>query len=323
MVRRGSRRHRGRPWHNRRVTPFSQYPDPDYTLVHLSDTHFLAGRKAQFGRVDTDRGLAEALGRLRAELDRADLIVITGDVADLGEPDAYERVAALVEPAAEALGAELLWVMGNHDEREPFSRRLLGTESAEPLDRVLTIGGLRVIALDSTVPGYHHGELTDSQLTWLADVLAEPAPHGTVLAMHHPPLPTRVKIMGLVELRESHRLAEVIRDTDVRAILAGHLHYSTFGTFAGVPVSVAAASCYTIDPLPGGREFVGVDAHHAFALVDVFGDRIVHSVVPIAATEPVTGYSPDYLADLEAMSPAERDQVFSRKSVPVSAPADE
>ncbi len=298
------------------MTPFSQYPDPDYTLVHLSDTHFLAGRRAQFGRVDTDRGLAEALDRLRAELERADLIVITGDIADLGEPDAYERVAALIEPAAAALGAELLWVMGNHDVRAPFSSRLLGAESAEPLDRVLTIGGLRVVALDSTVPGYHHGELDDAQLAWLADVLAEPAPQGTVLALHHPPLPTRVKIMGLVELRRADRLAEVIKDTDVRAILAGHLHYSTFGTFAGIPVSVAAASCYTIDPLPGGREFVGVDHHHAFSLVDVFSDRIVHSVVPIAEAEPVTGYSADYIAELEAMSPDERDQVFSRKSVP-------
>jgi 3',5'-cyclic-AMP phosphodiesterase len=170
------------------VTAFSQYPEPTYTLVHLSDTHFLADRQAQFGRVDTDRGLQRALAWLQAEIDRADLVVITGDVADLGEPDAYDRIARLVEPAVAELDAELLWVMGNHDERTAFSARLLGGETAEPLDRVLMIGGLRVIALDSTVPGYHHGELTDAQLAWLADVLAEPAPDGTVLALHHPPL---------------------------------------------------------------------------------------------------------------------------------------
>jgi 3',5'-cyclic-AMP phosphodiesterase len=151
-------------------------------------------------------------------------------------------------------------------------------------------------------------------------VLAEPAPDGTVLALHHPPLPTRVKIMGLVELRAVHRLAEVITGTDVRAILAGHLHYSTFGTFAGVPVSVAAASCYTIDPLPGAREFVGVDANHAFSLVDIFPDRIVHSVVPIHSAEPVTRYPSAFIAGLEAMSPGERDQAFSRKSAPVQDP---
>ena len=320
--------HRPRRWIGRdrrltesaTVTAFSQYPEPTYTVVHLSDTHFLADRQAQFGRVDTDRALRRALARLQAEIDRADLVVITGDVADLGEPDAYDRVARLVEPAVAGLDAELLWVMGNHDERTAFSARLLGAETAESLDRVLMIGGLRVIALDSTVPGYHHGELTDAQLGWLSDVLAEPAPDGTLLALHHPPLPTRVKLMGLVELRAAHRLAEVITDTDVRAILAGHLHYSTFGTFAGVPVSVAAASCYTIDPLPGAREFVGVDANHAFSLVDIFPDRIVHSVVPVDSAEPVTGYSPAFIAGLEAMSPGEREQAFSRKSAPVQGP---
>lgn len=296
------------------MTPFSQYPDPDYTLVHLSDTHFLANRAAQFGRVDTDRGLIKALDRLRNEIERADLVVITGDVADLGEADAYERVAATIEPAAAALGAELLWVMGNHDERSAFSRRLYGVESTEPLDRLIMVGGLRVIALDSTVPGYHHGRLGDSQLTWLSDQLTEPAPHGTVLALHHPPLPTRVRLMGLVELREADRLAEVIAGTDVRVILAGHLHYSTFGTFAGIPVSVASASCYTIDPLPGPREFVGVDTNHAFSLVDVFADRVVHSVVPIDSAEPVNFNSESDIAELASMSPAERDEAFSRKN---------
>lgn len=301
-------------WQNRGVTSFSQYPEPDHTLVHLSDTHFLADHGPLFGKVDTDRGLRRALDRLRGELERADLIVITGDVADLGEPEAYERVAAIVEPAAADLGAELLWVMGNHDVRRPFSSRLWGTATDEPLDRTLMLGGLRVIALDSTVPGYHHGELTDDQLGRLADILAEPAPHGTVLALHHPPLPTRVKLMGLVELRAADRLAEVINGTDVRAILAGHLHYSTFGTFAGVPVSVAAASCYTIDPLPGKRRFDGVDLNHAFSLVDVYGDRIVHSVVPIESAEPVSAYSAEFVAELAAMTPAERDEAFSRKA---------
>ena len=97
------------------------------------------------------------------------------------------------------------------------------------------------------MPGYHHGRILDSQLDWLRDVLAEPAPDGTLLALHHPPIPSPIELMAILELEEQHRLADVIRGTDVRAILAGHLHYSTSGTFAGIPVSVAAATCYVID----------------------------------------------------------------------------
>ncbi|WP_246271743.1 hypothetical protein [Amycolatopsis acididurans] len=50
------------------------------------------------------------------------------------------------------------------------------------------IGGLRIIALDSSVPGHGHGELSGGQLDWLARELATPAPDGTILAPHHPPL---------------------------------------------------------------------------------------------------------------------------------------
>lgn len=296
------------------MSAFGQYPAPDFTIVHLSDTHFLADRAALFGRVDTDHALAQGLERLTQEVERADAVVVTGDITDLGEPTAYDRAAAAVRPVAERLGAELVWVMGNHDERPAFAERLYGAASAEPQDRVTTIRGLRVVALDSSVPGYHHGRLDDAQLSWLAGVLAEPAPHGTVLALHHPPLPSRVGLMGLIELRDQQLLADVLNGTDVRAILAGHLHYSTFGTFAGIPVSVAAATCYTIDPLAGPRALVGVNRDHAFSIVELYRDRVVTSVVPAAPADPVTGYSAEFIARLAAMTPAERDQAFSRKA---------
>ncbi len=58
----------------------------------------------------------------RLAIVRPDAIVFTGDIADLGEPEAYEAVASIVVDAAAEMGSELIWVMGNHDAREPFSR---------------------------------------------------------------------------------------------------------------------------------------------------------------------------------------------------------
>ena len=56
-----------------------------------------------------------------------------------------------------------------------------------------------------------------------------------------------------VELRDQARLADVLRGTDVRAIIAGHLHYSTFATFAGIPVSVASVDLLRAGPHRAGR----------------------------------------------------------------------
>jgi Icc protein len=292
-----------------------QYAPPTHVIAHISDTHFLGGKRPLYGKVDTDRTLIRALEQFEQSGSVPDAIVITGDLADLGEPDAYERLKGLVEPAAARLGAKLIWVMGNHDERAPYASILMGNpETDAPQDAVYDIDGLRIIALDSTVPGYHHGELTDDQLEWLAGILQTPAQHGTLIALHHPPIPTPIEIMAIIELQDQAKFADVIRGTDVRAILGGHLHYSTSGTFAGIPVSVAAATCYVIDNSAPAGSLVGIDNGQSVNLVNIYDDSVVHSIIPINNGPQVSGFSGVVLDALAKMSPGERREAFSSKA---------
>ena len=294
-----------------------QYPAPLHVVAHLSDPHLLAGGRLQYGVVDPERYLRLALDRL-ARLDpRPQALVFTGDLADRAEPAAYARLRELVEPAAEQLGAEVVWVMGNHDERAPYSRGLFGEESDAAQDRVHDVDGLRIVALDTTVPGYHHGDLTDEQLTWLTDVLATPAPHGTLLALHHPPIPVpMMRAAEIIELADQQSLADVIAGTDVRAILGGHFHFSSYSTFAGIPVSVASATCYTSDPAPLERFVSGVDGHQAATMLHLYADRVVHTVMPVDEAPEVSGFPSDVTAQVEALTSEERRELLSRKDSP-------
>lgn len=260
----------------------AEYPRPDYFLLHLSDTHLLADGNRLYGTVDSAAHVRRLVADVEGSGARPDAIIVTGDLADKGEPDAYAHLRSIVEPAAERLGAMVLWVMGNHDNRANFRTELLGQEpSLAPIDHVDYVGGLRVITLDTSVPGSHHGEVSERQLDWLGEQLSVPAPDGTILAMHHPPVPSMLDLSVSVELRDQASLAQVLRGTDVRSILAGHLHYSSTATFAGIPVSVASATCYTQDlnvPVGGTR---GRDGARAFNLVHVYADTVLHSVVPL------------------------------------------
>jgi len=297
------------------VKPLGQYPAPRHIVAHISDSHFLGEGRALYGEVDTDANLTQALLQLEQSGIRPQAIVFTGDLADLGEPDAYGRLRALVEPAAARLGAQVIWVMGNHDERPVYSSLLFDTEPSDaPQDRVYDVNGLRIISFDTSVPGYHHGEMSDAQLEWLADVLATPAEHGTLLALHHPPVPTPLLwAMEMLELRGQDRLEAVIRGSDVRAILGGHLHFSTHSTFAGVPVSVAAATCYTLALTAKDRLLSGVNADQAMNLVHVYDDRIVHSVIPIGPRTEITGFSAEFVERIESMTFEQRTEMFSSK----------
>lgn len=291
-----------------------QYGAPGHVIAHLSDPHLLAGGMLQYGAIDTEEHLSRALDRLSAIDPPPQALVFTGDLADRAEPKAYARLREIVEPAAAAIGAQVIWVMGNHDERAAYSAGLFDAESEAPQDRVYDVDGLRIVSLDSTVPGWHHGELSDEQLDWLADVLSMPASHGTILALHHPPIPVpMVPIAALIELKEQDRLAAVLEGSDVRAILGGHFHYTSFSTFAGIPVSVASATCYTLDPAPVDRLVSGVDGDQAFTMLHVYGDRVVQTVVPSSASSEVTGREASLAPFLEQMTHEELFDLVSRK----------
>lgn len=293
---------------------FGQYPPALRTIVHLSDTHFLDGGALLGGRFDTAANLGRTLQKVRGLGVRPDAIVVTGDLTDQGEPGAYRDLRALLEPLARDLGAPLVWVAGNHDERPALREQLLDVEpTQEPVTGVWDLGGLRLIAIDTSVPGWNHGDLDEGQLDWLREQLAVPAPLGTLLAMHHPPIPSHLPFFDILELRDQQRLADVVAGTDVRGILAGHLHYSTSATFAGIPVSVSAATCYTMDLARPPQRVNGMDGGQSFHLVHVYETTITHAVVPVVDADTGDYFSEEWVERMAALTPDERLEAFSRK----------
>ena len=296
------------------LTQFGQYTAPRHVIAHVSDTHLLAGAALQFGSVDTEAHLRRALGRLIEVEMPPQAIIVSGDLADRGEHAAYARVKELVEQTANTLDAQVIWSIGNHDDRAAYSEVLFGTRSTEPQDRVHELDGLRVISLDTTVPGYHHGALEQRQLDWLAELLSRSAPHGTVLVMHHPPLPIALdRASQVIELDDQAALAGVIRGSDIRAIVSGHMHYPTYGLFAGVPVFTGSATCSTMELAGPDRSYGVRDAAQAIAILHLF-DRgagemheapVTHTILPLVEAPLVIGRK---FADFEGLDPLSHEQ---------------
>lgn len=280
----------------------AEYPRPLLVLAHLSDTHLRDPADPLVrGLVDPRPRLAAALAAAAAHAPAA--LVLTGDLADDGTPAAYAELRRLVEPAAAAMGARVVWVNGNHDERDAFRAGLLGEDApaSGPLNQVHRVGGLRLLCLDSTVPGEDHGEVSDASLDWLAGQLAQPAPWGSILAMHHAPLPAVQDLAASWELRRQADLAAVLAGSDVRAILAGHFHQSGFGEFAGIGVHAASSLCYTQD-LATGRGLRGQDGAQAWHLVTVHDHTVTSTVAPVGPFRavPDTRSAAQSWADLAA-----------------------
>ncbi|MBO1338039.1 metallophosphoesterase [Streptomyces sp. VRA16 Mangrove soil] len=201
-------------------------------ILHLSDTHLDATGTSDGGRADGTAALRLLLDELR-HLDGLDALVVTGDVADDGSRPAYTRIHGLLSDYAARRGAQVFYTTGNHDDRAAF-RDVLGSGHGAP-DAVYegpageraaasTLGGRRLITLDTLVPGKGYGHLDGGQLAWLRGLLATPAPSGTVLAFHHPPVALDVDAQRALGLQNPAELADAIRGTDVGLVLCGHFH---------------------------------------------------------------------------------------------------
>ncbi|GAA2500362.1 metallophosphoesterase [Terrabacter carboxydivorans] len=288
-------------------------PAPTHVIAHLSDPHLIAGGGLLGGHIDTEAQLRAALSRVEGSGERFDALVISGDLADTGDPEAYALLREIVEPVTERLGCALVLTGGNHDERRPLARALHGVDTDEPQDTVTVVNGLRIIAIDSAVPGYHHGGFSDDQFAWLARELADPADHGTVLVIHHAPITYRSPVMQLLDFDDVDRLRGVIDGSDVRAVLSGHLHVTSFGTLGGVPVFVAGGVSY-VDDVGAPRELLmAVDGPQSWNLVEVHADQVVGTVVPIAQHDTWPALSEAVMDYMATVPEAEQREVFSRK----------
>lgn len=221
----------------------------DHLLVQISDVH-LSSEGQLFAGTDPRDNLVASLRFLADAGVRPDMVVLTGDLANAGEPQCYEDLAGLMDQSAGAIGAEVAYLPGNHDERSAFRTHLLDqSPDASPINQTRWHGGLRVVLLDSTAVGQEFGELADETLAYLSDALSTPAPDGTVVALHHPPLPSPVRPMAQIMLRRPEQLADVVDGSDVRLIICGHDHHGMSGTLASVPVWASPATAYQMDVL--------------------------------------------------------------------------
>lgn len=261
------------------------------TILHLSDTHLFGDDSRHYDVVDTEAALVRSLDQFSG-ISELDLLLLSGDLSDDGSPRSYLKLRSIVEPWAAERDARVIYAMGNHDLRAGF-RQVLGdghghgaglnavepaASSTGPVDAVSAVGPWRIVTLDSSVPGAGYGELDGQQLEWLKDVLATPADAGTVLVIHHPPIPALTTLLQALDLYNAEDLLAAVSGSDVRVILAGHYHHPLRQTIAGIPVIVTPAIANSVDILaPEGTERAVIGA--GGTLVTVVGDDVHSSVL--------------------------------------------
>jgi Icc protein len=235
-------------------------------LVQISDLH-LGGNE---NGVDPVPRLEAVIEAIRALPNQADAVLVSGDLTHDGGPEEYRLARDLLE----RLESPLHVLPGNHDDRallrEAFDLPGVGDE---PIDYTADVGELRLVLLDSNVPGQDPGAFDPEQLRWLDRELGAGGERPTLLALHHSPMPTAVQEWDGINMpvEEREALAEVVgRHPHLRAIVGGHLHRIAASTLAGCPVISAPSTYFQARPdfESEGVDFVDPPGFAIHALLD-------------------------------------------------------
>jgi 3',5'-cyclic AMP phosphodiesterase CpdA len=233
------------------------------TFLHLSDLHIMPPGQTVHG-LDPLAHMERVLARIRALDVTPAFVVVSGDLTEDGSPESYEMLQELLREIGSG-DVPVLLALGNHDDRDAFRRVVLGqadVDGGEPYCHGQTIDGLRVVVLDSVIPGETAGELGTAQLAWLEEELRSPAPRGALIVLHHP-----CRLAGPAHhgpdfiVRDAAALEAIVarHRGDVIGILAGHSHQANAALVAGTLHATAPAVLVQLDffagpdyvPVPG------------------------------------------------------------------------
>ena len=215
-------------------------------IAQITDTHIKPEGVLAYQRVDTAAFLARAVEHILHLDPRPDLVFATGDLVDAGTPEEYRHLRHLLAP----LPMPVHLVPGNHDDREAM-RQVFPDHTYLPprgfIQYVVDGGGLRIVALDTLLPGSPAGLMDAERIGWLDARLREAPATPTLIFMHHPPFQTGIAYMDGIGLEGADALADVVRrHPQVERIACGHLHRTIQARWAGTAVSTAPSTAHQV-----------------------------------------------------------------------------
>ena len=216
-------------------------------IAQISDTHVKRPGRLAYGRVDTATMLSTCVEHLRHLQPRPDLLLVTGDLVDGGDPAEYAHFQQLIAP----LPIPVLVIAGNHDDRDVM-RQSFASATYLPasgfLHYTIDQGPLRFIGLDTLIPGEGGGMLCEQRLSWLEHALTEAAQRPTLVMMHHPPFETGIEHMDEKGLIGAEEYAGIIsRNPQVLATLCGHLHRMIVTQVGGRPAMTVPSPAHQVE----------------------------------------------------------------------------
>jgi 3',5'-cyclic AMP phosphodiesterase CpdA len=251
-------------------------------LVQLTDLHVRPKGVAAYRVADTNMLTERALRAVASLRPVPDAVVISGDLTDCGLATEYALLGELLK---RYLKIPVYVIPGNHDRREALIAGLpgYGVMTEGFVQYAVEDLPVRLVMLDSVVPGAGHGELCAARLGFLDRTLADQPDKPTMVVLHHPPFVCGIGHMDAINLRDAGAFAAVIgRHKQVQRIISGHHHRPVFATLGQAIVSISPSVAHQVELELGesrGGGFVMEPPAYQIHLWDEGGGFVTHTAM--------------------------------------------
>jgi 3',5'-cyclic AMP phosphodiesterase CpdA len=210
----------------------------------MSDLHLMPqGELSQ--DLDTGARLEQAVDAVIERYGDADFCILAGDLADKGQPAAYEYLKAIIA----RMPIPVHITLGNHD-RRPVFLEAFGADFADPetgkVDKVIDVKGYRIIMIDSSEPDRVDGVLEDDQIDWLHARLAEALDRPVIVVLHHNANALHIRSDDIRLLEPDAFIGALKTHPDIRQVIAGHVHITSTASWRGLPFTTLAGGHYSV-----------------------------------------------------------------------------
>lgn len=200
-------------------------------IIQITDTHLMPSGIVVNG-VDPEKQLRIAVTDIIEKHSNADLLVITGDLCNYGDPEAYELLREILAPVP----FQTRLLLGNHDRRPEF----IAAFPDHPRDQNGYIQSYmdtdfgRLLFLDSHEAGLIGGIFKEDRLAWLDAALSGAGDLPVTVFIHHPPFDAGIAHFDAIGMHDNGALMHRLHahPAGVRHIVFGHIHVPLAGTSA-------------------------------------------------------------------------------------------
>lgn len=229
-------------------------------IIHVTDPHLIAPGNILWSTDPSDR-LSRCLDDIARLHGDAEFCVISGDLADAGEPAAYDWLRERLR----AFPIKTFLMLGNHDERPAFQSAFPDTPSSSGgfvQQSHRTDHGV-FLFLDTKKEGRTSaGELCETRLAWMSEQLASVGDAPVFIFMHHPPCNVGIPHMDRIKIDDPEAFADALghgsnaHGSNVQHIFFGHVHRAAFYNWRGINCSSLPGINHQV---PLVRESVGTN----------------------------------------------------------------